>query len=78
VILALDFGGQYCHLIGRRIREQEVYSKIVPHDITPKEIETLYERFRKRKKRVAVAHPNLFSFTQFFQHAYRLVDYSIG
>jgi GMP synthase (glutamine-hydrolysing) len=44
-ILVLDFGGQYCHLIGRRIREQEVYSEIVPHDITPKEIKSLNERF---------------------------------
>ncbi len=40
-ILVLDFGGQYCHLIGRRIREHGVYSEIVPHDITPDEIETL-------------------------------------
>jgi GMP synthase (glutamine-hydrolysing) len=44
-ILVLDFGGQYCHLIGRRIREQSVYSEIVPHDITPNEIKTLNEKF---------------------------------
>ena len=44
-ILVLDFGGQYCHLIGRRIREHGVYSEIVPHDITPDEIETLNEKF---------------------------------
>jgi GMP synthase (glutamine-hydrolysing) len=44
-ILVLDFGGQYCHLIGRRIREHGVYSEIVPHDITPDEIETLNKKF---------------------------------
>ncbi len=44
-ILVLDFGGQYCHLIGRRIREQGVYSEIVPHDITPQEINALNEKF---------------------------------
>ena len=44
-ILVLDFGGQYCHLIGRRIREQMVYSEIVPHDIAPSEVEALNEKF---------------------------------
>jgi len=44
-ILVLDFGGQYCHLIGRRMRENSVYSEIVPHDVTLKEIEALKEKF---------------------------------
>ena len=44
-ILVLDFGGQYCHLIGRRIREHGVYSEIVPHDISPEEIEALNQKF---------------------------------
>jgi len=43
-ILVLDFGGQYCHLITRRIREFNVYSEIVPFDITLEELKT----FRKR------------------------------
>ncbi len=44
-ILVLDFGGQYCHLIGRRIREHGVYSEIVPHDIAATEILALNEKF---------------------------------
>jgi len=43
-MLVLDFGGQYCHLIGRRIREQGVYSEIVPHDITPDDIVRLGQK----------------------------------
>ncbi len=44
-ILVLDFGGQYCHLIGRRIREHGVFSEIVPSDITSDEIKALNEKF---------------------------------
>lgn len=44
-ILVLDFGGQYCHLIGRRVRENGVYSEIVPHDIKIEEIKFLGEKF---------------------------------
>jgi len=43
-ILVLDFGGQYCHLIGRRIREHGVYSEIVAHDISLQEIRLLNEK----------------------------------
>ena len=45
-ILVLDFGGQYCHLIGRRIRAEGVHSEIVAHDIKPKQIDRLNDRFK--------------------------------
>jgi len=43
-VLVLDFGGQYCHLIGRRIREQGVYSEILPHDTKAEELKLLNEK----------------------------------
>ncbi|WP_455368582.1 glutamine-hydrolyzing GMP synthase [[Eubacterium] cellulosolvens] len=38
-ILVLDFGGQYTHLISRRIREMKVFSEVLPCDLTTDELE---------------------------------------
>ena len=38
VVLILDFGAQYCQLIARRVREQQVFCQIVRHDLSAKRI----------------------------------------
>ncbi len=41
VMLILDFGSQYTQLIARRIRENKVFSRIVPYNITLEEIQEI-------------------------------------
>ncbi len=43
-ILILDFGSQYTQLIARRVRENKVFSKIIPYNTPAKEIAALTPR----------------------------------
>ena len=39
-IIILDFGGQYCHLISRRIRDFGVCAEVMPSNTSSKVLQT--------------------------------------
>jgi GMP synthase (glutamine-hydrolysing) len=43
-ILILDFGSQYTQLIARRVRENKVFSKIIPYNTSAKEIAAMFPK----------------------------------
>ena len=44
IILILDFGSQYTQLIARRVRENKVFSKLIPYNTPAKELAALSPR----------------------------------
>jgi len=46
-IIILDFGGQYCHLIARRIRELGIYSEILPYNVN-------FEKLKKKNPKAII------------------------
>jgi GMP synthase (glutamine-hydrolysing) len=44
VVLILDFGSQYTQLIARRVRENKVFSRIIPYNMPAKEIAALFPK----------------------------------
>ena len=51
-IVVLDFGAQYSQLIARRVREQQVYSQIVPYTITAEEVKKIISEVFPKKGRL--------------------------
>ena len=48
LILILDFGGQYNQLIARRVRECNVYSEVVPYNISIEKIKEKNQNVLKK------------------------------
>ena len=48
-VIVLDFGSQYTQLIARRVREQQVFARILPYSTPLAEIEDLVRREWRRR-----------------------------